>query len=145
MCRAFDSRAFQRVVPTSLSAALAGGPHAGCTPLRYQNTVPFIEPGIRVCQYKSETVMLKASILVPLRDILTLEPLRQIVFGHAACNAQEQEVSDLSFCTERWPEEPTPERVARGGPRHAMPTGASKGRHNREGRPEAPVYRHPCA
>jgi hypothetical protein len=115
VCQAFDSRAFQRVAPTSLAAALADGPHARCAPLRYQNTVPFSEPGARVCYCKSEMVMVKASILVPLRDILTSEPVWQIVFGHEACNAQEHEVSDPSFCTESWPEERTPERVARGG------------------------------
>lgn len=94
--------------------AVLPGTLSGCASLRYRNTVPFIERHIRASRDQVETVMFKASILVPARDILTLDPLWRALFGSEAWNAHGQEVPDSSFYTNRTPQELTPERVARG-------------------------------
>jgi hypothetical protein len=94
--------------------ALVPGPLTGCVNLRYQNTAPFIRQGIRASHDDIEAVMFKASILVPARDILVLDPLRRALFGSEAWNLDDGEVPDSSFYTNRAPEELTPARVAQG-------------------------------
>lgn len=86
----------------------------GCARLRYQNSAPFIEQGVRASRDEVEMVMFKASILVPARDILTLDPLWRAVFGSQAWNLDGEGVPDSSFYTNRLPAELTPARVARG-------------------------------
>ena len=56
----------------------------------------------------------KSSILVPARDILTLDPLWRAIFGDEAWNADGAGVADSSFFTNRSAADLTPERVARG-------------------------------
>jgi hypothetical protein len=101
-----------------LLASLASGVVAlgltGCAQFRYQNTAAYIERGIRASHNRVETVMFKASILVPARDILTLDPLWRALFGSPAWNAVDGEVPDSSFYTNRTPGVLTPARVARG-------------------------------
>jgi hypothetical protein len=97
------------VVSASIIVALGG-----CAEQRYRNTAPFIERGIDARQDDVATVMFKASILVPARDILTLEPLWRTVFGSEAWNIAGEQVPDSSFYTNRSPEELTPDRVAQG-------------------------------
>jgi len=93
---------------------LLAGTLTGCAPSRYQNSTAFIERDIRASQDEIETVMFKASILVPARDILTLDPLRRALRPVEAWNADGPGVRDSSFYTNRTPEELTSERVAVG-------------------------------
>lgn len=87
---------------------------SGCTQLRYENEAAFIERGIRARNEKIESVMFKASILVPGRDILTLDPLWRLVFGDEAWNGVDGGVQDSSFQTNRSEADLAPERVALG-------------------------------
>lgn len=90
------------------------GPLTACAPLHYQNSAAFIEHDIRARQDEIETVMFKAFVLVPARDILTLDPLRRALRPVEAWNADGPGVPDSSFYTNRTPEDLTPERVAIG-------------------------------
>jgi hypothetical protein len=69
---------------------------------------------IRASQDDVATVMFKASILVPARDILTADPLRRLLFGSPAWNLDGERVPDSSFFTNREPGDLSPGRVARG-------------------------------
>ncbi|MFQ5805281.1 MAG: hypothetical protein ACE5I3_02390 [Phycisphaerae bacterium] len=104
----------QPALSTLVGVALVPSTLTGCAQLHYQNAVPFIEQGIRASQDNVEIVMFKASILVPARDILTLDPLWRALFGSEAWNLDGADVPDSSFYTNRPPEELTPQRVARG-------------------------------
>jgi len=108
------SRRSPRSLLILAGAAFIAGPLPGCARLRYQNTVPFIEQGVRASRDNVNTVMFKASILVPARDILTLDPLWRALFGSEAWNLDGQELPDSSFYTNRSPQELTPERVGQG-------------------------------
>jgi len=85
-----------------------------CAALRYQNTAPFVERNIRASRDDVKTVLFKASILVPARDILCLDPLWRALFGDEAWNLSSDEVVDSSFYTNRPLEQLTPARVAIG-------------------------------
>ncbi len=106
--------AFQRAALILVGGALLPATLTGCVQLRYQNTASFIEQGIRASRDNVETVMFKASILVPARDILTLDPLWRALFGSEAWNLTSGEVPDSSFYTNRTPEDLAPARVAQG-------------------------------
>ncbi len=87
---------------------------AGCGPLRYRNETPILTEHIRASQDATWVVMVKAAVLVPARDLLTLDPLWRAAFGCPAWNADGAGVADSSFYTNRRPDELTPARVALG-------------------------------
>ena len=87
---------------------------SGCAAERYRNSTDFVERHIRASDDEIETVMFKASILVPARDILTLEPLWRRLSEDRAWNVLDGEVPDGSFYTNRAAEDLTPQRVAQG-------------------------------
>ena len=89
---------------------------AGChgPAQRYRNSAPYLERHIRASDDTNFTVMFKATVLVPSRDILLLDPLWRTLCGGEAWNAMGDGVDDSSFCTNRAPDELTPQRVALG-------------------------------
>lgn len=107
-------RTARGVISIVIGVAPLLGTLTGCTPSRYLNSAAFIEHDIRASRDDIETVMFKASILVPARDILTLDPLRRALRPGEAWNIDGQGVPDSSFYTNRGLEELTPERVAIG-------------------------------
>ncbi len=97
-----------------LAGGLAAGPIAGCAPVRYENTAAFIEHPIRARHDKTSTLTFKACVLVPARDVLTLDPLWRVIFGDPAWNVADGRVADSSFWTQRTPTQLEPRRVAAG-------------------------------
>gem|GEM_PF-846696 len=101
-----------------LYATLASAPavvlSAGCARTRYENTAAFIEHPIRARHDKTALLTFKACVLVPARDILTLDPLWRALFGDPAWNVVAGRVPNSSFWTRRSAEELQPSRVARG-------------------------------
>lgn len=86
----------------------------GCQPLRYQNTVPFVEGQIRAADEDVATLMFKTIVLYPARDILAFDWLGRLLFGDEAWNTASDSIPDGSFFTNRQPDELTPAAVARG-------------------------------
>ena len=97
-----------------LSCATLSGSLTGCAPSRYLNSTDFVEKEIRANRDGIETVMFKASILIPARDILTLNPLWRAIQPTPAWNAEGENVPNSSFYTNRKPDELTPNRIASG-------------------------------
>lgn len=86
----------------------------GCTTFRDHNTAAYIERDIRASDDSKAAVMFKAAVLVPVRDILLLDPLWRRVFGSPAWNTVDGNVPDGSFYTNRTAKELSPASVARG-------------------------------
>ncbi|MFH1747111.1 MAG: hypothetical protein ABIG44_08715 [Planctomycetota bacterium] len=87
---------------------------SGCARLHHYNQSNFIEDHIRASRDKKRMEWFKASILVPGRDIITLETLWRHLAGNEAWNAASPGISDSSFYTNRTAAELTPARVATG-------------------------------
>jgi len=120
------SRRTTSLVLVSLKALIGALPAivllTGCAPSHYQNSAALIEREIRASNDEIATVMFKASILVPARDILSLDPLRRYIRPVEAWNATGGGVTNSSFYTNRPPEKLTPEAVAIGPCTMAPPT-----------------------
>jgi hypothetical protein len=130
----------RRVVLILATGVVTPAALTGCAQFRYQNTTPFVERGIRASHDEVELVMFKASILVPARDILTLDPVWRALFESEAWNLDDANVPDSSFYTNRRPEQLTPERVARGACTVPPPELPHHVRKARSGHGKAPSF-----
>ena len=93
---------------------LLAGCAGGCTAAQYRNSAATLTQNVRGSDNGKHVVMFKAGLLVPARDIVTLEPLWRGLVGCEALNTVDGEVPDGSFYANRQPPELTPAAVAIG-------------------------------
>jgi hypothetical protein len=75
---------------------------AGCAQFQQQNSRSWLAEPLRASNESAEAFAIKAALLYPLRDIITLDPLARVLLGDPAWNVNDAGgVDDSSFYTNR--------------------------------------------